>query len=222
MRLSAPFFSLVSLVAALPPAPRAVDVAISARTQGNVFVCTDVQFTGSCAVFHGASGQCINFPSAFNDDISSVGPTPARTASSSRNDGGCLGQQLGPVRSPGDSNLLNPATIAFNDQISSFQYLLPAQVLKAHFSSPLQLSQNHVLHPLKRAEVQAQRACIVYLPQGRRGPHRTGQAQGLGGKMIQVYRKKRVIHVDRVQCDKSNGATAPIGVHPGKVVITTI
>lgn len=40
--------------------------------------------------------------------------------------------------------------------------------------------------------------------------------------MTQVYRKKWVIHVDRVQRDKSNGATAQIGVHPSNVVITTI
>jgi large subunit ribosomal protein L26e len=37
-----------------------------------------------------------------------------------------------------------------------------------------------------------------------------------------VYRKKWVIHVDRVQRDKSNGAAAPIGIHPSNVVITTI
>ena len=40
--------------------------------------------------------------------------------------------------------------------------------------------------------------------------------------MTQVYRKKWVIHVDRVQRDKSNGSTAPIGIHPSNVVITTI
>ena len=37
-----------------------------------------------------------------------------------------------------------------------------------------------------------------------------------------MYRKKWVIHIDRVQRDKSNGASAPIGVHPSNVVITTI
>jgi len=49
-----------------------------------------------------------------------------------------------------------------------------------------------------------------------------GKYKGREGKVTQVYRKKWVIHVDRVQRDKSNGATAPIGVHPSKVVITTI
>jgi len=49
-----------------------------------------------------------------------------------------------------------------------------------------------------------------------------GTHKGREGKVTQVYRKKWVIHVDRVQRDKSNGATAPIGVHPSKVVILTI
>ena len=40
--------------------------------------------------------------------------------------------------------------------------------------------------------------------------------------MTQVYRKKWVIHVDRVQRDKSNGSSVPIGVHPSNVVITTL
>ena len=40
--------------------------------------------------------------------------------------------------------------------------------------------------------------------------------------MTQVYRKKWVIHIDRVQRDKSNGASVPIGIHPSKVVITQI
>jgi large subunit ribosomal protein L26e len=49
-----------------------------------------------------------------------------------------------------------------------------------------------------------------------------GKYKGREGKVTQVYRKKWVVHVDRVQRDKSNGATAPIGIHPSNVVITTI
>lgn len=49
-----------------------------------------------------------------------------------------------------------------------------------------------------------------------------GKYKGREGKVTQVYRKKWVIHVDRVIRDKSNGSTAPIGVHPSNVVITTI
>jgi large subunit ribosomal protein L26e len=49
-----------------------------------------------------------------------------------------------------------------------------------------------------------------------------GKYKGREGKVTQVYRKKWVIHVDRVQRDKSNGATASIGIHPSNVVVTTL
>merc|ERR1719390_625912 len=42
------------------------------------------------------------------------------------------------------------------------------------------------------------------------------------GKVTQVYRKKWVIHVDRVSRDKANGQTVPVGIHPSKVMITKI
>jgi large subunit ribosomal protein L26e len=38
----------------------------------------------------------------------------------------------------------------------------------------------------------------------------------------QVYRKKWVIHVERVTKDRSNGATVQIGIHPSNVVITSL
>lgn len=49
-----------------------------------------------------------------------------------------------------------------------------------------------------------------------------GKYKGREGKVTQVYRKKWVIHVDRVHRDKTNGASVPIGVHPSNVVITSI
>jgi len=49
-----------------------------------------------------------------------------------------------------------------------------------------------------------------------------GKYKGRDGKVTQVYRKKWVIHVDRVQRDKANGSSVPIGIHPSNVVITTI
>lgn len=38
----------------------------------------------------------------------------------------------------------------------------------------------------------------------------------------QVYRKKWVIHVERVTVEKSNAATVPVGIHPSNVVITSL
>lgn len=52
-----------------------------------------------------------------------------------------------------------------------------------------------------------------------------GKYKGREGEVARVYREKCVIHIDRVQRDKSNGsngASPPIGAHLSNVVITTI
>ena len=40
--------------------------------------------------------------------------------------------------------------------------------------------------------------------------------------LTQVYRKKWVVHIERVHVEKSNAATVPVGIHPSNVVITTL
>lgn len=42
------------------------------------------------------------------------------------------------------------------------------------------------------------------------------------GKVVQCYRRKYVIHIERIQREKANGATVPVGIHPSKVVITKL
>lgn len=37
------------------------------------------------------------------------------------------------------------------------------------------------------------------------------------GKVLQVYRKKWVLHIERIQREKANGATVSVGIHPSKV-----
>ena len=37
------------------------------------------------------------------------------------------------------------------------------------------------------------------------------------GKVIQCYRKKFVIHIERIQREKANGATVHVGIHPSNV-----
>jgi len=46
-----------------------------------------------------------------------------------------------------------------------------------------------------------------------------GGLKGRDGKVTAVYRLKWAIHVDKIQAEKSNGTTAPIGIHPSNVVI---
>ncbi|XP_032966670.1 60S ribosomal protein L26-like [Rhinolophus ferrumequinum] len=42
------------------------------------------------------------------------------------------------------------------------------------------------------------------------------------GKVVQVYRKKYVIYIERVQREKAKGTTVHVGIHPSKVVITRL
>merc|ERR1712139_95461 len=49
-----------------------------------------------------------------------------------------------------------------------------------------------------------------------------GSNKGREGKVIQVYRKKYVIHIERVTREKSNGSTVNVGIHPSNAVITKL
>jgi len=49
-----------------------------------------------------------------------------------------------------------------------------------------------------------------------------GSYKGREGKVVQVYRKKWVVQVERVHREKGNGQTVNIGVHPSKVLITKL
>lgn len=37
------------------------------------------------------------------------------------------------------------------------------------------------------------------------------------GKIVQVYRKKFVVYIERIQREKANGASVHVGIHPSKV-----
>merc|ERR1712022_71089 len=49
-----------------------------------------------------------------------------------------------------------------------------------------------------------------------------GSHHGREGKVIQVCRKKYVIHIERVTREKSNGSTVNVGIHPSNVMITKL
>merc|ERR1712086_1089174 len=93
---------------------------------------------------------------------------------------------------------------------------------KAHFSAPSSVRRkimsahlNKELshkHHVKAMPIRKDDEVIVV-----RGSHR-----GREGKVIQVYRKKYVIHIERVTREKSSGSTVNVGIHPSNVVITKL
>ncbi|KAK4798233.1 hypothetical protein SAY86_030559 [Trapa natans] len=49
-----------------------------------------------------------------------------------------------------------------------------------------------------------------------------GTFKGREGKIVQVYRKKWVIHIERITREKVNGSTVNVGIDPSNVVITKL
>ncbi|KAL2980416.1 hypothetical protein AAZX31_13G228100 [Glycine max] len=49
-----------------------------------------------------------------------------------------------------------------------------------------------------------------------------GTYKGREGKVTQVYRRKWVIHIERITREKVNGSTVNVGIHPSKVVLTKL
>ncbi|KAG2588433.1 60S ribosomal protein L26-1-like [Panicum virgatum] len=49
-----------------------------------------------------------------------------------------------------------------------------------------------------------------------------GTFKGREGKVVQVYRRRWVIHVERITREKVNGSTVNVGIHPSKVVVTKL
>merc|ERR1712025_163124 len=49
--------------------------------------------------------------------------------------------------------------------------------------------------------------------------HYKGQQMG---KVTQVYRKKFVVYIERIQREKANGANVHVGIHPSKTVIVKL
>ncbi|KNA16590.1 hypothetical protein SOVF_087860 [Spinacia oleracea] len=49
-----------------------------------------------------------------------------------------------------------------------------------------------------------------------------GLYKGRDGKIVQCYRKKFVIHIDRITREKVNGSVVNVGIHPSNVVVTRL
>lgn len=60
--------------------------------------------------------------------------------------------------------------------------------------------------------------CVTFDFQVVRGHYKGQQV----GKVVQVYRKKFVVYIERIQREKANGASVYVGIHPSKVITFTI
>ncbi|KAL6766354.1 RPL26 [Auxenochlorella protothecoides x Auxenochlorella symbiontica] len=93
---------------------------------------------------------------------------------------------------------------------------------KAHFTAPSSVRRKLMSAPLS-TELRAKHSVrSVPIRKDDEVTVVRGTFKGREGKVVQVYRKKWVIHVERLTREKVNGATVNVGVDPSKVVITKL
>ncbi|CAJ0945512.1 unnamed protein product, partial [Mesorhabditis belari] len=93
---------------------------------------------------------------------------------------------------------------------------------KRHFNAPSHLRRKLMSSPLTK-DLRAKHGI-------RSIPIRTddevtvtrGHYKGNSGRVMRVYRKKFVIHIDKITREKANGTTVHIGIHPSKVAVTKL
>lgn len=93
---------------------------------------------------------------------------------------------------------------------------------KAHFAAPSHERRLRMSSPLTKDLFQ--RLHVRSLPIRKDDEVRVvrGKYKGKEGKVTQCYRKKYVIHIERVTRDKANGQTVNIGINASNVQITKI
>ncbi|KAI9019044.1 translation protein SH3-like domain-containing protein [Hyaloraphidium curvatum] len=93
---------------------------------------------------------------------------------------------------------------------------------KAHFSAPSSARRHIMSAPLSKELREKHKVRSMPIRKDDEVQVVRGTNKGRDGKVIAVYRRKWVIHVERVTKEKTNGATVPLPLDPSKVVITKL
>jgi large subunit ribosomal protein L26e len=112
----------------------------------------------------------------------------------------------------------NTETMKFNPRVSSSR----RKSRKAHFTAPSSVRRVLMSAPLS-GDLRS-KYNVRSLPVRKDDEVQVvrGTFKGREGKVVQVYRKKWVIHIERITREKVNGSTVNVGVNPSKVVITKL
>merc|ERR1712196_601973 len=93
---------------------------------------------------------------------------------------------------------------------------------KAHFTAPSSVRRKIMSAHLNKEQSQKYHVKSMPIRKDDEVIVVRGSNRGREGKVIQVYRKKYVIHIERVTREKSNGSTVNVGIHPSNVMITKL
>eukprot|EP01025_Chloroclados_australasicus_P022204 TRINITY_DN23007_c0_g1_i1.p2 TRINITY_DN23007_c0_g1~~TRINITY_DN23007_c0_g1_i1.p2 ORF type:complete len:172 (-),score=14.22 TRINITY_DN23007_c0_g1_i1:172-645(-) len=93
---------------------------------------------------------------------------------------------------------------------------------KAHFTAPSSVRRRLMSAPLNTELKHKYGVRSVPIRKDDEVTVVRGSFKGRDGKVVQVYRKRWVIHIERLTREKVNGATVQVGVDPSKVLITKL
>ncbi|KAF9113630.1 60S ribosomal protein L26B [Mortierella sp. AM989] len=93
---------------------------------------------------------------------------------------------------------------------------------KAHFSAPSDLRRKIMSASLSKELREKHSTRSIPIRKDDEVMVVRGSFKGREGKVVQVYRRKWVIHIERVNREKANGASVAVGIHPSKVVVTKL
>jgi len=93
---------------------------------------------------------------------------------------------------------------------------------KAHFAAPSSLRRKILSAPLDKELRDKYNARSLPVRKDDIVKIVRGNFKDREGKVVTVYRKKWCIYIEKIQKEKTNGASVPIPIHPSNVVITTL
>lgn len=93
---------------------------------------------------------------------------------------------------------------------------------KAHFTAPSSVRHKLMSAPLSTELKAKYNVNAVAVRKDDEVSVVRGTYKGREGKVIQCYRRKWVIHIERITREKASGATVQVGIDPSKVVVTKI
>ncbi|PGH16479.1 ribosomal protein L24 [Polytolypa hystricis UAMH7299] len=93
---------------------------------------------------------------------------------------------------------------------------------KAHFSAPSSERRVIMSAPLSKELREKHNVRSIPIRKDDEVTIVRGSNKGREGKVTSVYRLKYVVHIERVNREKSNGQSVPLGIHPSKVIVTKL
>ena len=109
-------------------------------------------------------------------------------------------------------------TMKFNPRVSSSR----RKSRKAHFTAPSSVRRVLMSAPLSTDLRSKYNVRSIPVRKDDEVQVVRGTYKGREGKVVQVYRRKWVIHIERITREKVNGSTVNVGIHPSKVVVTKL